>query len=206
MISKDAVRKLLTRVNARWTVASSPGASVFIHPASETWPSLQALIPPFARPYAAMPQLDRSSQDDDLTPDIFEQERRLKEMHRSGYSSRLPTPEQVKERLRSSKSSACSSSTKAQETTVTKESQQEQQLDWRQVVAAARAAQSVPSGEHMLTDTFGRKHTYLRISLTERCNLRCLYCMPEEGVDLTPNAKLLSSSEIERVVGILCLN
>ena len=37
-----------------------------------------------------------------------------------------------------------------------------------------------------LTDTFGRHHNYLRISLTERCNLRCQYCMPEEGVDLTP--------------------
>ena len=36
-----------------------------------------------------------------------------------------------------------------------------------------------------LTDTFGRQHTYLRISLTERCNLRCQYCMPEEGVELT---------------------
>ena len=37
-----------------------------------------------------------------------------------------------------------------------------------------------------LTDTFGRHHNYLRISLTERCNLRCQYCMPEDGVDLTP--------------------
>ena len=38
----------------------------------------------------------------------------------------------------------------------------------------------------ILTDSFGRKHNYLRISLTERCNLRCLYCMPKEGVELTP--------------------
>ena len=37
-----------------------------------------------------------------------------------------------------------------------------------------------------LTDTFSRQHTYLRISVTERCNLRCLYCMPEEGVALSP--------------------
>ncbi|KAK9811433.1 hypothetical protein WJX72_003867 [[Myrmecia] bisecta] len=51
----------------------------------------------------------------------------------------------------------------------------------------------------MLTDTFGRKHTYLRISLTERCNLRCMYCMPEEGVDLTPGDHLLSSDEIVHV-------
>lgn len=47
-----------------------------------------------------------------------------------------------------------------------------------------------------LTDTFGRQHTYLRISLTERCNLRCQYCMPEEGVALTPNAHLLTSQEV----------
>lgn len=45
-----------------------------------------------------------------------------------------------------------------------------------------------------------RMHTYLRISLTERCNLRCTYCMPEEGVELTPNAKLLTYDEILRLV------
>lgn len=45
-----------------------------------------------------------------------------------------------------------------------------------------------------------RMHTYLRISLTERCNLRCLYCMPEEGVDLTPGRQLLSTEEVMRVV------
>nr|KAG5692514.1 hypothetical protein BaRGS_018719 [Batillaria attramentaria] len=47
-----------------------------------------------------------------------------------------------------------------------------------------------------LTDTFGRQHTYLRISLTERCNLRCQYCMPEEGVDLSPKEHLLTTPEI----------
>ncbi|XP_069578403.1 molybdenum cofactor biosynthesis protein 1 isoform X1 [Brachyistius frenatus] len=47
-----------------------------------------------------------------------------------------------------------------------------------------------------LTDNFGRKHSYLRISLTEKCNLRCQYCMPEEGVKLTPRAQLLSTSEV----------
>lgn len=51
----------------------------------------------------------------------------------------------------------------------------------------------------VLTDTFGRHHTYLRISLSERCNLRCQYCMPEEGVDLTPKEKLLSTEEILRL-------
>ncbi|CAL1526180.1 unnamed protein product [Lymnaea stagnalis] len=47
-----------------------------------------------------------------------------------------------------------------------------------------------------LTDTFGRQHTYLRISLTERCNLRCQYCMPEEGVQLSPKDHILSTEEI----------
>ena len=47
-----------------------------------------------------------------------------------------------------------------------------------------------------LTDSFSRQHNYLRISLTERCNLRCTYCMPEEGVPLSPNATQLTTPEI----------
>lgn len=54
----------------------------------------------------------------------------------------------------------------------------------------------------MLIDSFGRMHTYLRISLTERCNLRCQYCMPSEGVDLTPNPQLLSLNEILRLANL----
>ncbi|CAH8264430.1 unnamed protein product [Arabidopsis lyrata] len=54
----------------------------------------------------------------------------------------------------------------------------------------------------MLIDSFGRLHTYLRISLTERCNLRCQYCMPSEGVELTPKPQLLSQSEIVRLAGL----
>ena len=48
----------------------------------------------------------------------------------------------------------------------------------------------------MLTDTFGRHHNYLRISLTEQCNLRCTYCMPAEGVALTPKSHLMTAQEI----------
>ncbi|KAI0025039.1 molybdenum cofactor biosynthesis prote [Xylariomycetidae sp. FL0641] len=47
-----------------------------------------------------------------------------------------------------------------------------------------------------LTDTFHRQHDYLRISLTERCNLRCVYCMPEDGVPLSPQRELLTTPEI----------
>ncbi|CAB0035898.1 unnamed protein product [Trichogramma brassicae] len=48
----------------------------------------------------------------------------------------------------------------------------------------------------ILMDSFGRQHTYLRISLTERCNLRCTYCMPANGVPLTKKDKILSTDEI----------
>jgi cyclic pyranopterin phosphate synthase len=47
-----------------------------------------------------------------------------------------------------------------------------------------------------LTDTFHRQHDYLRISITEKCNLRCLYCMPEEGVPQSPPQHLLTTPEI----------
>jgi len=47
-----------------------------------------------------------------------------------------------------------------------------------------------------ILDKFGRVHDYLRISLTERCNLRCFYCMPEEGVKLRDKANFMTSEEI----------
>jgi cyclic pyranopterin phosphate synthase len=50
-----------------------------------------------------------------------------------------------------------------------------------------------------LQDLHQRQHTYLRISLTERCNLRCTYCMPAEGVPLTPSEKLLTPEELQRL-------
>lgn len=53
-----------------------------------------------------------------------------------------------------------------------------------------------------LTDKFGRFHSYLRISLTERCNLRCKYCMPAEGVQLTPKNNLLSTDEVLRLASL----
>ena len=51
------------------------------------------------------------------------------------------------------------------------------------------------SQPHPLTDSFGRRHTYLRVSLTERCNLRCTYCMPAAGAPLTPPPALLTADE-----------
>lgn len=51
----------------------------------------------------------------------------------------------------------------------------------------------------VLTDSFGRHHNYLRLSLTERCNLRCTYCMPEQGVPLQPPSHLLTTPELLRL-------
>ncbi|WP_455168835.1 GTP 3',8-cyclase MoaA [Aegicerativicinus sediminis] len=48
----------------------------------------------------------------------------------------------------------------------------------------------------ILTDSFGREHQYLRISLTEKCNLRCTYCMPSDGVVLSPKDHLMTADEV----------
>jgi len=51
-------------------------------------------------------------------------------------------------------------------------------------------------GADVLTDKFGRDHSYLRISLTEKCSLRCQYCMPADGVPLQPKDDILSTDEV----------
>lgn len=51
-----------------------------------------------------------------------------------------------------------------------------------------------------LTDPFGRLHDYMRISVTDRCNLRCIYCMPAEGMEFQPQDEILSYEEIAAVV------
>ncbi|MCK9922168.1 GTP 3',8-cyclase MoaA [Frankia sp. AgPm24] len=53
-----------------------------------------------------------------------------------------------------------------------------------------------------LVDTFGRIATDLRVSLTDRCNLRCTYCMPAEGLPWLPGPHLLTDDEVVRLVGI----
>lgn len=54
-----------------------------------------------------------------------------------------------------------------------------------------------------MTDGFGRTIDYLRISVTDKCNLRCKYCMPSEGIDFIPHEELLSLEEIFRLVRIM---
>jgi cyclic pyranopterin phosphate synthase len=53
-----------------------------------------------------------------------------------------------------------------------------------------------------LIDSFGRVHTDLRVSVTDRCNLRCVYCMPEEGVPWVPRSEILSFEEIDRIASV----
>jgi GTP 3',8-cyclase len=52
----------------------------------------------------------------------------------------------------------------------------------------------------MLTDSFGRSITYLRISVTDRCNMRCVYCMPADGIRRTVDADLLSDDQIVLII------
>ena len=54
----------------------------------------------------------------------------------------------------------------------------------------------------MIIDSYNRVHNYLRISLTDNCNLRCFYCMPEEDYEFTPNAQLMQVDEIEALAKI----
>jgi GTP 3',8-cyclase len=53
-----------------------------------------------------------------------------------------------------------------------------------------------------LVDRFGRTATDLRVSLTDRCNLRCSYCMPAEGLDWLPNDDVLTDDEVVRLIGV----
>ena len=54
-----------------------------------------------------------------------------------------------------------------------------------------------------LVDQLGRVHTNLRLSVTDRCNIRCFYCMPDENVRFKPRHELLSFEEITRLAGSL---
>ncbi len=70
--------------------------------------------------------------------------------------------------------------------------------EFDRAVEKAIAGEMPTSGP--LVDTFGRVHTDLRISLTDRCNLRCTYCMPAEGLDWIPSQHLLQDDELIRLM------
>jgi GTP 3',8-cyclase len=76
-------------------------------------------------------------------------------------------------------------------------------------VRRAAAAPGVPDGrsgerpaDDRLVDRFGRVATDLRVSLTDRCNLRCTYCMPAEGLDWLPDERILTDDELVRLITI----
>jgi cyclic pyranopterin phosphate synthase len=64
------------------------------------------------------------------------------------------------------------------------------------------AGRDAPASTGPLVDTFGRVHDDLRISVTDRCNLRCTYCMPEHGMTFLPSSMLLTFDEIVRVASV----
>jgi cyclic pyranopterin phosphate synthase len=57
-------------------------------------------------------------------------------------------------------------------------------------------------GMTQLVDSFGREITYLRVSVTDKCNLRCIYCMPEEGVRLKSHSDILRIEELARIIDV----
>lgn len=59
-----------------------------------------------------------------------------------------------------------------------------------------------PPGSRRLVDTFGRVHDNLRVSVTDRCNIRCVYCMPEESPEFLARSQILSFEEITRFVEV----
>ena len=69
------------------------------------------------------------------------------------------------------------------------------------VPSVLRPVEGAPSDGPLL-DTFGRVATDLRVSLTDRCNLRCTYCMPAEGLDWLPGEQLLALDELTRLLRI----
>src|ERR1700712_3165998 len=58
----------------------------------------------------------------------------------------------------------------------------------------------------MIIDSYNRVHSYLRISLTDNCNLRCFYCMPEEDYEFTPASRLMQTDEIVALAKIFVAN
>src|SRR3712207_2245228 len=66
----------------------------------------------------------------------------------------------------------------------------------------ARLQPDSPSGPLALTDRYGRTARDLRVSLTDRCNLRCTYCMPAEGLEWRPRDEQLTDAELVRLITV----
>jgi len=83
-------------------------------------------------------------------------------------------------------------------------------LSWQDLLALTKAQDAIQGEDRvrrpMLEDSYKRKHSYLRISLVERCNLRCQYCMPPDGVPLQSQDKLLDANEVDRLTTLFADN
>ena len=195
-------------------VGSNPSASRSLLPALAAWQ--RALHAPSDRREAAAaaaaahPLPAPSEDEDEADEDGGEHARRLREMEQQQQQQqqqqrrRLDLSQVPMLDVRGRGGCASSSPSAPAAASSTPVRAAPPPLDWREVVRRARAARDLDSTRQQdhdqhLTDLFGRKHDYLRISLTERCNLRCSYCMPEEGVALTPSSSLLDPKEVQRL-------
>ena len=57
--------------------------------------------------------------------------------------------------------------------------------------------------QQQLIDSFGRQMNYIRLAVTDRCNLRCQYCMPAHGIEIAPREELLTFKEMYRIIRVL---
>jgi len=72
----------------------------------------------------------------------------------------------------------------------------------QQNILIPQHGETVNCSQPTIIDNFGRTFNYLRLALNEQCNLRCIYCMPEEGINFRSEDKLLSTEEIYKLIKI----
>ena len=142
-------------------------------------------------------------------PEIYEDEDYLNLKDTEGHklSSKRPRLDDLRRKLKIEKSNGFDKSllldNAAKENAKTKDSELESSHSWEELLSIAKSSlDRVPSPVETVTDKYKRYHTYLRISLSERCNLRCRYCMPPEGVPLQEHEKILTTSEINKLVNL----
>ena len=204
----NAYQKLITSSNSYRLIASShhnasdkyTETRLLSHASSmyncnETAPS-STLIGHFSSPLSLYRKQQFSTavaRDYDSLEDVgYEQQPISKLIHEN--NDRMPRLQALREQLRDEK----------------RQQQQHHQHQSNDVQVAESTKPMIDYSTDMdnsiLTDTHGRHHNYLRISLSERCNLRCQYCMPPEGVPLSPTSNLLTNNEIMRLVTLFVKN
>lgn len=137
----------------------------------------------FGRAHSAVPLLQQQQVKEKQRPRLQALKQRLALEESSGNSNETPPLLRLK----------ASSSKTIRTSLLSIEKKNEPSLE--EILQELEKMPPVPSHQ-VLQDSFQRDHSYLRISLVERCNLRCKYCMPPEGVPLQASDSLLSRSEI----------